>query len=211
MRGSARPHLCRAHLNEGSILAMYACVTQECQFAHVTELIRHGTYVTCTDTVQENAECRMPSLAASDGGQGRTALLDNGGRVGQRGWFSAKYAFAESSTERSRQFAALRKRSQGTVGAKRARREKIKCKRRKHAVESLHEPGINYAHFMFDSTVVVLELHGLPACAMRTYARRGVARGIMSMRSPSNYNLIINKFPRKYECRDNFSERSNFL
>ena len=33
----------------------------------------------------------MPSLAASDGGQGRMALLDIGGRVGQRGWSSATY------------------------------------------------------------------------------------------------------------------------
>ena len=47
------------------------------------------SYVTCTDT----GEYRMPSLVASDGGQGRTALLDNGGRVGQRGWPSTTYAF----------------------------------------------------------------------------------------------------------------------
>ena len=42
---------------------------------------------------------------------------------------------------------------------------------------------------MFDSTLVVLELHGLPAYAMRTYAlaRRGAARAIMRMRSPSFY------------------------
>ena len=73
----------------------------------------------------------MPSLAASDGGQGRTAFLDNGGRVGQRGWSSATYAFAESSTERSRLFAALRKRSQGTVGAKRARQEQEKVQKKK--------------------------------------------------------------------------------
>ena len=73
----------------------------------------------------------MPSLAASDGGQGRTALLDNGGRVGQRGWSSAMYAFAESSTEHSRWFAALRKRSQDTVGAKRARREQEKVQKKK--------------------------------------------------------------------------------
>ena len=52
---------------------------------------RHGThtsrnsYVMCTDT----GEYRMPN----DGGEGRTALLDNGGRVGQRGWSPAMYAF----------------------------------------------------------------------------------------------------------------------
>ena len=58
--------------------------------------------------------------------------------------------FAESSTELSRRLAALRKRkqrSQGTVEAKRARREREKVKRRKHVVESLHKPGINYTHF----------------------------------------------------------------
>ena len=84
MRGSARPHLCRAHLNEGSILAMYVC------HSGMSICARHGTDTSRNlrhvhDTVQENAECRMSSLAASDGGQGRTALLDNGGRVGQRG------------------------------------------------------------------------------------------------------------------------------
>ena len=35
----------------------------------------------------------MSSIAASNGGQGRTVLLDNGGRVGQRGWSYATYAF----------------------------------------------------------------------------------------------------------------------
>ena len=44
-----------------------------------------NSYVMCTDT----GEYWMPSLATNDGGQGRTALLGNGGRVGQRGWSSA--------------------------------------------------------------------------------------------------------------------------
>ena len=48
-----------------------------------------NSYVTCTDT----GEYWMPNLAANDGGQGRTVLLDNGGRVGQRGWSTATYAF----------------------------------------------------------------------------------------------------------------------
>ena len=90
----------------------------------------------------------MLSLATSDGGQGRTALLDNGGRVGQLVGPPQCTRFVESSTERSRRFAALRKRSQGTVEANRARRkQERKCKRKKHAVESLHKPDINYAHF----------------------------------------------------------------
>ena len=36
---------------------------------------RHGTH---TPRALTPGEYRMPSLAASDGGQGRTALLDNG-------------------------------------------------------------------------------------------------------------------------------------
>ena len=48
-----------------------------------------NSYVTCTDT----GEYRMPSLATSNGGQERTVLLDNGGRVGQHGWSSATYTF----------------------------------------------------------------------------------------------------------------------
>ena len=39
--------------------------------------------------------------------------------------------FVESSTERSRRFAALRKRSQGTVEAKRARRKQEKVQKKK--------------------------------------------------------------------------------
>ena len=104
---------------------------------------------------------------------GRTALLDDAGRVGQHGWSSITYAFCRvtvCSTEKEKQ------RSQGTVEAKRAYKNKIKFKRRKHAVESLHKSGTKLGSlFMFDSTVVVLELHGLPACAMYTnaLARRG--------------------------------------
>ena len=39
--------------------------------------------------------------------------------------------FVESSTERSQRFAALRKRSQGTVEAKRARRKQEKVQKKK--------------------------------------------------------------------------------
>ena len=46
----------------------------------------------------------------SDGGQGRTALLDNRGRVGQSGWSSATYVFCRVEYEHSQQLAALRKR-----------------------------------------------------------------------------------------------------
>ena len=81
--------------------------------------------------------------------------------------------FAESSTERSRRFAALRKskqRSQGTVEAKRARQEEEKVQMLKaRCGESSQARYKLCSLFMFDSTVVVLELHGLPACTMRTY------------------------------------------
>ena len=40
--------------------------------------------------VHRLGEYRIPSLAMGDR---RTALLDNGGQVGQRGWSSATYAF----------------------------------------------------------------------------------------------------------------------
>ena len=73
------------------------------------------------------------------------ALLDNGGQVGQCGWSSA-----ESSTECSQRLAAFRKRKQVNVQWKLRGQEenKRKCKRRKHAVESLLKPGVNYAHFL---------------------------------------------------------------
>ena len=52
----------------------------------VTELIRHVH-------LHGRIPDAMPSLATSNGGQGRTALLDNGGRIGQRVWSSSTYAF----------------------------------------------------------------------------------------------------------------------
>ena len=134
-------------------------LSSQCTYMSVTlrNVNLHSCHVMCTDT----GEYRMPCLAQpTDEGQGRTVLLDNGGQVGQRGWSSATYAFAESSTERSRRFAALRKRkqrSQGTVEAKRARRKQEKVQKREHAVESLHKPGVSL--FMVDSTVVVLNAH----------------------------------------------------
>ena len=97
-------------------------------------------------------------------------------------------SFAESSTERSRWFAALRKRSQGTVEAKRERRKQEKVQKKKaRCGQSSQVRNKLCSLFMFDSTVVILELHGLPACAMRTYTHwRGTVRGIMHMHSPSN-------------------------
>ena len=83
-------------------------------------------------------------------GQGRTAFLASGGRGGQRGWSSATYVFVESSEERSRWLPTLRKRKQRSqctkeAKSKRAKENKRYCKGRKHVVESLHKPGINYA------------------------------------------------------------------
>ena len=63
----------------------------------------------------------------------------------------------------------LRKRSQGTVEAKRASRKQEKVQKKKaRCGESSQARYKLCSLFMFDSTVVVLELHGLPACAMRT-------------------------------------------
>ena len=82
--------------------------------------------------------------------------------------------FVGSSIEHSRRFAALGKRkqqSQCTVEAKRARREQEKVQKKKAGCgESLQARYKLCSFFMFDSTVVVLELHGLPACAMHTYS-----------------------------------------
>ena len=66
------------------------CHKRECQFVHVTELIRYRTH---TSRALTRTGLGMHSLAASDGGQGRTVLLDNTGQVGQCGWSSAAYAF----------------------------------------------------------------------------------------------------------------------
>ena len=57
--------------------------------------------------------------------------------------------FVESSAERSRWLATLRKNKQRSqcTKAKRANENKRNCKGRKHVVESLHKAGINYARF----------------------------------------------------------------
>ena len=73
-------------------VCMYVSVTFRNVNLHTSRnsyVMSRNSYITCTDT----GEYRMPSLAASDGGQGRTVLLDNGGRVGQCSWSSATYAF----------------------------------------------------------------------------------------------------------------------
>ena len=69
----------------------------------------------------------------------------------------------------------IEKRSQGTVEAKRARQKQDKVQKKKaRCGESSHARYKLCSLFMFDSTIVVLELHGPPACAIRTYvlARR---------------------------------------
>ena len=73
--------------------------------------------------------------------------------------------------------ARRKQQSQGTVEAKRARREQEKVQKKKARCGESSQARFKLCSlFMFDSTVVVLELHGLPTCAMRTYAlaQRGV-------------------------------------
>ena len=68
----------------------------------------------------------------------------------------------------------IEKRSQGTVEAKRARQKREKVQKKKACCGESSEARYKLCSlFMFDS--VVLELHGLPACAMRTFVlvRRG--------------------------------------
>ena len=123
------------------------CHAQECQFAPTCMQRNSCITFTCTELIREDTGCLAQRwrpgreewrFLTMEDGQDNTAGPPQ------------PMCFAESSTERSRRLAALRKRkqqSQCTVEAKRARRSKRKCKRRKHAVESLHKPGINYAHF----------------------------------------------------------------
>ena len=65
----------------------------------------------------------------------------------------------------------IEKRSQCTKEANRARRKQEKVQKKKaRCGESSQARYKLRSLFMFDSTVVVLELHGPPACATRTYA-----------------------------------------
>ena len=63
------------------------CYAQECQFA--LTCTERNSCVTCTNS----RGYRMHLYALPNDRQGRTALLDNRGRVRQRGWFSATYVF----------------------------------------------------------------------------------------------------------------------
>ena len=62
-----------------------------CAHVHAEELIRHVHWH--GRIPDANLVLRPHPLAVNHGGQGRMALLDNGGRVGQRGWSSAMYEF----------------------------------------------------------------------------------------------------------------------
>ena len=66
---------------------------------------RRWTHVSHALTHEDTGCANMPS----DGGQGRTALLDNRGWVGQSGWSSATYVFCGVESECSQQLAAFRK------------------------------------------------------------------------------------------------------
>ena len=96
--------------------------------------------------------------------------------------------FAELSTEPSRRFVALRKRkqrSQGTVEAKRPRREQEKVwKKKAHCGESSQARYKLCSLLMFDSTVVLSSMAYPHAQCAHTHWH-GAARGIMCMLSPS--------------------------
>ena len=80
----------------------------------------------------------------------------------------------------------LRKRSQGTVEAKRASRKQEKVQKKKARCEESSQARYKLCSlFMFDSTVVVLELQGLPHAQYAYTHWRGTARAIMRMHSPS--------------------------
>ena len=83
--------------------------------------------------------------------------------------------FVELNAECSRLLATLRKRKATKSMYKRSqegkKRTRESAKRKKHVVESLHKPGINYAHFHVPSNC-----SRFCACA---------ARGTMHMHTPS--------------------------
>ena len=83
--------------------------------------------------------------------------------------------FAESSTERSRQFVALRKRSQGTVEAKRARRKQEKVQKNKvHCGESSQARyKLCSLHVRFNRSRPGAPW---PTCMRNAYIRTGTAR-----------------------------------
>ena len=161
------------------------CHTQECQFVLMCTQ-RSGTqYITCTDT----GEYRMLRLSlrywwrtGKNGASWQWRTGDNAVGLLQR------THFAESSTERSRRFVALRKRkqwSQGTVEAKSPRREQQKVRKKKaRCGESSQARYKLCSIFMFDSTVVLSSMAYPHAQCAHTHWH-GTARGIMRMHSPS--------------------------
>ena len=147
-------------LNEGSILAMYMVYVHTCLSHSGMSICTHvhaeALYVMCTDT----GEYRMPSLVMEDREEQHLLImedrLDNAVGPPQHAYFcGVEY-------ERSQQLVALRKRkqrSQGTVEANRARREQEKVQKKKaRCGESSQARYKLCSLFMFDSTVVVLEL-----------------------------------------------------
>ena len=139
-------HDCRAHqreaLNEVSILAKYKCTCLSRSgmsiwaHVHVQDLC-----VTCSDT----RRCLV--LAMEDRKNGASWQW----RMGRQcGWSSTTYVFygvgcwtqpMVGGTMKEKAMNSVYSRSQeGT-------REREKVQRREHIVESLHKPGINYAHF----------------------------------------------------------------
>ena len=89
------------------------------------------------------------------------------------------------NAEKQKAMKSMYKRSQVQEG----KREQEKLQRKKHVVESLHKPGIKYAHFHVRfNWVLRTELLVTPA---HTH-RHGAARGIMRMRIPSNILYMRN-------------------
>ena len=124
--------------------------------------------------------------------EGRTALLENRGRVGQRGWSSAMYMFCGFEYWTQLKVGGIEKQqSQCTVEAKRTResaKEESTLWR-----ESSQARYKLCSLLVLDSTVVILELWLISdISAPCTWPTRmcnahwyGTAQGIMCMRSPS--------------------------
>ena len=171
---------CRAHqheaLNEGSILAMYiyTYVRTFLSRSGMSICAHHGTH-TSRALTRENTGCLAQPLTMEDRKEWRFLTMEDGqdNAIGPL----QRTRFVESSTERSRRLAALRKRSQGTVEAKRARREQEKVQKKKACCGESSQARYKLCSLpcSIQPQSFLSSMAYPPACAMRTYAmaRRG--------------------------------------
>ena len=132
---------------EGSILAMCVCT-------YVRVLSRSGMSI-CTHLHHMHAQEPMRHMhwqRSRTGPREEQRFLTMEDVEDSATHPPQRMCFAESSAECSWRLATLRKRKQQNLWTKKRKQQEEnerKCKRKKHVVESLHKPDINYAHFHF--------------------------------------------------------------